>query len=111
MKSPSGRSRLGVLAIALAGISVASYVASVASNNHAMLNPQAGADQLSGLALAVSITAAPASAAIGIAGVIRARRGSWSLGVAIVGLALGGVLTALIVIWFLGLILDPGALG
>lgn len=106
-----GRNRLGVLAIALAAISIVSYVVAVAWSNYVNLHPEASAGKLDSLGIAVSPVAAAASTITGIAAVLRARRGSGDLGLAIAGLLLGGAITALFAIWFFGLMLNPGALG
>jgi len=115
MSRPWGRNRLGVLAVALAAISVVSYAGVVVWSNYVSLHPQASAGKLGSLGslmgFAVAPVAAAASAITGIAAVVRARRGRGGLAMAIAGLAIGGVLTALFAIWFLGLMLNPGALG
>ncbi len=106
-----GRNWLGPLAIALAAISVVTYVGAVVWSNYLSLHPEASAGKLTSLLFPVSPMAAAASTFTGIAAVLRARRGRGGLAMAIAGLALGGALTALFAIWFLGLILNPGALG
>lgn len=79
----------GILSIALAVASVAIYM------------PAAG---LFALGTAASLV-------VGIAAVMRARRGVGSFVIAIVGVVLGGTLTLLWMAWIVGLMLNPGALG
>ncbi len=52
-----------------------------------------------------------ASLVVGIAAVVRARRGLGSVVIACIGVVVGGVLTLLWVVWIVGLTLNPGALG
>lgn len=52
-----------------------------------------------------------ASLVVGIAAVVRARRGLGSVVIAGVGVVVGGALTLLWVVWIVGLTLNPGAIG
>jgi hypothetical protein len=86
MSRPWGRNRLGVLAAALAAISVDSYVGVVIWSNYVSLHPQASAGKLGSLGslmgFAVAPVAAAASAITGIAAVAPdlGRACRWALG-------------------------------
>ena len=79
----------GLLSIALAVASVAVYL------------PAPGFFALGTLA----------SLVVGIAAVVRARRGLGSVVIAGIGVVVGGTLTVLWVVWIVGLTLNPGAIG
>ena len=88
------RNWLGVLAIALAAMSFASFIGAAVWSDYLGLPPEA-------FVFLVSPIAAAASIFSGIAAVLRARRGRGGLAMAVAGLAAGGVLTVLLAIWFL----------
>ncbi len=106
MRSVARRNWPGAASITLAVGSVGMYVASVAAGPTPAYLGKAGPVfvvlfQLCGMA----------SLVVGIAAVIRARRGAGGLGTAIIGLVLGGALTFLWVAWIGMLMLNPGAMG
>ncbi len=117
-----GRNWLGVLAIALAAMSFASFIAAAVLISYTSLHPAASAvssarisyatqDNPIGLVGAGWPIAAAASTLTGVAAVLRARRGRGSLAMAIGGLVAGAVQTALYAIWILFFILTPGGGG
>jgi len=109
-KSPRPN-RLGTLAIALAAISIVSYLGQVAWSAYSGTHPAASGGKLGGLAFTISPLAALASTAIGTAALQRAKRGAGGRGQAIVGFLLGALLTLWFAAWFIGLALNPGAVG
>ncbi len=106
MSSVARRNWPGVLSIALALLSVGMYVASIAAGPSQAYLGKAGP-----LLLDLFLLSSPSSLVVGIAAVIRARRGVGGLGTAIIGLVLGGALTFLWVAWIGMLMLNPAAMG
>ncbi len=101
VRAAVARNSLGLLSIALAGASIAAYFVPVVN-----ILGKFGAVLGSTFELGTV-----ASLVVGIAAVLRARRGAGSYAVAIAGLVLGGTLTLLWVGWIGMLMLNPGAMG
>jgi hypothetical protein len=106
MSSVANRNWPGALSIALALGSLGMYAASIAAGPSPAYLDKAGP-----LFVDLFQLSTTSSFVVGIAAVIRARRGAGGLGTAIIGLVLGGVLTFLWVAWIGMLMLNPGALG
>ncbi len=100
------RNSLGLLSIGLAAASVAAYMVPILTGGNLDVLGTFGA-----LLTSLFQLGTVASLLIGIAAVLRARRGAGGFPLAIAGLVLGGVLTFLWVAWIVGLMLNPGALG
>ncbi len=105
-ENPSSRNRLGAWALALAAISVVAYAVTAVISGSRPLDGKFWA-----LSQFVSPAAAMASVVVGVIGLLRARGDAGGLGLAIAGVAVGGLLTAWFVIWFVGLLLDSGGRG
>ncbi len=102
------KNRLGAWALALAAISVVAYaVTAVISGS----SPALPLGKFWAVSEFISPAAAIASVVVGVVALARARGGAGGLGLAIAGVAVGALLTALFVIFFVGLMLNPGALG
>ena len=75
-KQGSPSNRLGALAIALAAISVVTYIGAIPWSSYVTSHPDASPGKLAGLVFVIPPMAAVASAGIGIAALLRARRGA-----------------------------------
>lgn len=106
MRTAVAKNSLGLLSIALAGASVAAYLVPVLTGGNLDALGKFGAILGSSFQFGTV-----ASLLVGIAGVLRARRGAGGFALAIAGLVLGCILTLLWVAWIGMLTLSPGALG
>lgn len=110
-KQGSPSNRLGALAIALAAISVVTYIGAIPWSSYVTSHPDASPGKLAGLVFVIPPMAAVASAGIGIAALLRARRGAGGRRLAIVGFLIGALLMLALVAWSAGVALNGGALG
>jgi hypothetical protein len=99
-------SRLGLLSILLAAASVAAYLVSIITGVNLDFLGKFGAVLGSAFQLGTV-----ASLLVGIAAVLRARRGAGGFSLTVAGLILGGTLTLLWTAWIGMLMLNPRALG
>jgi hypothetical protein len=106
MRTVASRNWPGALSITLALSSVAMYGVGIAAGPNTAYVSKAGP-----LFVDLFQLGTTSSLVVGIAGVIRARRGAGGLASAIIGLVLGGALTFIWVAWIGVLMLNPGALG
>jgi hypothetical protein len=106
MRSVASRNWPGALSIALALGSLGMYAASIAAGPSPAYLGKAGP-----LFADFFQLGSTSSLVVGIAAVVRARRGAGGRGTAIIGLVLGGALTFLWVAWIGMLMLNPGAMG
>jgi hypothetical protein len=108
MQGALRRNWMGLLAILLAVMSIASYLGAVLWSAYVSSHPNASAGKGDALVIGIGPPTAIASLVVGIFALRRARRGNGRLTVAIVGVVLGGMLTLAIAVWIVVLLLSPG---
>ena len=108
MQGALRRNWLGLLAILLAVMSIASYLGAVLWSAYVGSHPNASAGKADAVVIGIAPPTAIASLVVGIFALRRARRRTGGLTVAIVGVVLGGLLTLAIAVWILVLLLSPG---
>ncbi len=106
VKAAWARNWLGLVSIGLGAASVAAYMVPIWAGGNLDFLGKFGAMFGSSFALGTL-----ASLLVGVAAVVRARRISGGLPLAITGVLVGGVLTLLWVAWLGMLMLIPGAMG